>query len=80
MPAPSPENQWYVVHVLSGQEGRVRDRILRQRESEEMGDYIYEVLVPTEMVSEEKVAVAPLRRSSALTRATSSCSTNGLTR
>jgi transcriptional antiterminator NusG len=52
MPAPSPENQWYVVHVLSGQEGRVRDRILRQRESEEMGDYIFEVLVPTEMVSE----------------------------
>jgi transcriptional antiterminator NusG len=52
MPAPSPENQWYVVHVLSGQEGRVRERILRQREAEEMGDYIYEVLVPTEMVSE----------------------------
>ena len=52
MPAPSPEKQWYVVHVLSGQEGRVKDRILRQRESEEMGDYIFEVLVPTEMVSE----------------------------
>lgn len=52
MPAPSPENQWYVVHVLSGQEGRVRERILRQREAEEMGDYIFEVLVPTEMVSE----------------------------
>ena len=52
MPAPSPENQWYVVHVLSGQEGRVRERILRQREAEEMGDFIFEVLVPTEMVSE----------------------------
>ena len=52
MPAPSPENHWYVVHVLSGQEGRVRERIIRQRESEEMGDYIFEVLVPTEMVSE----------------------------
>ena len=52
MPAPSPENQWYVVHVLSGQEGRVKERILRQREAEEMGDFIYEVLVPTEMVSE----------------------------
>ncbi len=52
MPAPSPEKQWYVVHVLSGQEGRVRERILRQREAEEMGDYIFEVLVPTEMVSE----------------------------
>jgi len=52
MPAPTPENQWYVVHVLSGQEGRVKDRILRQRESEEMGDFIFDVLVPTEMVSE----------------------------
>ncbi|TAE78293.1 MAG: transcription termination/antitermination factor NusG [Verrucomicrobia bacterium] len=52
MPAPTPENQWYVVHVLSGQEGRVRERILRQREAEEMGDHIFEVLVPTEMVSE----------------------------
>ena len=52
MPAPSPENQWYVGHVLSGQEGRVSERIIRQRESEEMGDYIFEVLVPTEMVSE----------------------------
>lgn len=52
MPAPDARNQWYVVHVLSGQEGRVRDRILRQVEAEEMGDFIYEVLVPTEMVSE----------------------------
>ena len=30
----------------------MKERILRQRESEEMGEYIYEVLVPTEMVSE----------------------------
>jgi transcription termination/antitermination protein NusG len=49
---PSAQNQWYVVHVLSGQEQRVRDRILRQREAEDMGDFIYEVLVPTETVSE----------------------------
>jgi transcriptional antiterminator NusG len=49
---PPAQQQWYVVHVLSGQEGRVRDRILRQREAEEMGDYIFEVLVPTEIVSE----------------------------
>lgn len=49
---PPAKQQWYVVHVLSGQEGRVKERILRQRESEEMGDYIYEVLVPTETVSE----------------------------
>ena len=35
-----------------GQEQRVRDRILRQVEAEEMGNKIFEVLVPTEMVSE----------------------------
>lgn len=45
-------NQWYVVQVLSGQEQKVRERILRQAETEEMKDYIHEVLVPTEMVSE----------------------------
>jgi transcriptional antiterminator NusG len=49
---PPPEQQWYVVHVLSGHEQKVRDRILRQAETEELGDFIYEVLVPTEMVSE----------------------------
>ena len=49
---PEPTKQWYVVHVLSGQEGRVRDRILRQAEAEEMGDAIFDVLVPMEMVSE----------------------------
>ena len=45
-------DQWYVVQVLSGQEGKVRDRILRNAESEGMTEYIREVLVPTEMVSE----------------------------
>ncbi len=49
---PPAEKQWYVVHVLSGQEQKVRDRILRQAEAEELGDCIYEVLVPMEMVSE----------------------------
>ena len=53
MPATDPaKNQWYVVQVLSSQEQKVRDRILRQAEAEEMTDYIHEVLVPTEMVSE----------------------------
>jgi len=45
-------DQWYVVQVLSGQEGKVRDRILRNAQAEDMGDAIREVLVPTEMVSE----------------------------
>jgi transcriptional antiterminator NusG len=45
-------DQWYVVQVLSGQEGKVRDRILRNAASEGVEDSIREVLVPTEMVSE----------------------------
>lgn len=49
---PDPRSQWFVVHVLSGQEQKVRSRILRQVEQEELGDYVFEVLVPTEMVSE----------------------------
>lgn len=51
---PEPKNQWYVVHVLSGQENRVRQRIERMIEAEEMGDKIYEVLMPTEIISEMK--------------------------
>jgi transcriptional antiterminator NusG len=48
------KEQWYVVHVLSGQENKVRENILKRVKTEEMGDLIYEVLVPTERVSEIK--------------------------
>lgn len=51
---PAPNDQWYVVHVLSGQEQKVRDNIVRRIQSEEMGDLVFEVLVPTERVSEVK--------------------------
>jgi len=51
---PPGEEQWYVVHVLSGQENKVRNHIERRMESEEMADYVFEVLVPTERVSEVK--------------------------
>jgi len=49
---PSAKDQWYVVQVLSGQELKVRDSIERRIAAEEMGDYIFEVLVPQERVSE----------------------------
>jgi transcriptional antiterminator NusG len=49
---PAPKDQWYVVHVLSGQEAKVKARIERLVESEELGDKIFNVLVPTELVSE----------------------------
>lgn len=49
---PAPKDQWYVVHVLSGQEAKVKARIERLVEQEELGDKIFKVLVPTELVSE----------------------------
>ncbi len=51
---PPPKDQWYVVHVLSGQEQKVRDNLKRRVQLEEMGDVVYDVLVPTERVSEVK--------------------------
>lgn len=51
---PPPRDQWYVIHVRSGMEQRVRDSMLRRIDQEEMGDYVFEVLVPTERVSEVK--------------------------
>jgi len=49
---PEPKDQWFVVQVLSGQEMKVQRSIARRIESEEMADYIFEALVPTETVSE----------------------------
>lgn len=51
---PAARDQWYVVHVLSGQEQKVRDNINRRIQTEEMSDLIYEVLLPQERVSEVK--------------------------
>lgn len=48
------EKQWYVLHTLSGQEARVKESIERRIKPEEMQDYIDEVLIPTEKVSEVK--------------------------
>ncbi len=48
------KDQWFVVHVLSGQENKVKENIDKRVKTEEMGDLIYEVLVPTERVSEIK--------------------------
>jgi transcriptional antiterminator NusG len=50
----APQDQWFVVHVLSGQENKVRDNIEKRVKTEEMSDVIFKVLVPTERVSEIK--------------------------
>ena len=51
------EKQWFVLHTLTGQEQKVRDSILKRLEQEEMGEYVDEVVIPTEKVSEVKKGV-----------------------
>lgn len=46
------QSQWFIIHTLSGQEQKVRDSIEKRIKSEEMGEYIREVLVPMEKVVE----------------------------
>jgi transcriptional antiterminator NusG len=46
--------QWFVIHTLSGQEQKVKDNIERRIKVEEMGEFIKEVLIPTEKVAEVK--------------------------
>jgi len=46
--------QWFVVHVLSGQEMKVRDNLIKRVKTEEMSDFVYEVVLPMERVAEVK--------------------------
>ena len=46
------QSQWFVIHTLSGQEQKVKDSIEKRIKTEEMGDYVKEVLVPMERVAE----------------------------
>jgi transcriptional antiterminator NusG len=44
--------EWFVLHTLSGQEQKVRDSIEKRLKTEEMEEYIHEVLVPMEKIAE----------------------------
>jgi transcriptional antiterminator NusG len=46
--------QWFALHTLSGQEGKVKTYVEKFKKAEELDDYIFEVLLPTEVVSEVK--------------------------
>jgi len=46
--------QWFALHTLSGQEGKVKNYIEKFKKTEELDDYIFEILLPTEVVSEVK--------------------------
>ena len=49
--------EWFVLHTLTGQEHKVRDSILKRLKLEEMEDYIDDVIIPTEKISEVKKGV-----------------------
>lgn len=51
---PSGKDQWYAVQVLAGQEQKVHDNLVKRIKTEEMGDFVYRVLIPTERISEIK--------------------------
>ena len=46
------QSQWFAIHTLSGQELKVRDNIEKRTKTEEMQEFIKEVLVPMEKVVE----------------------------
>ena len=46
------QSQWFVIHTLSGQEQKVKESIEKRIRTEEMTDYVKEVLVPMEKVAE----------------------------
>jgi len=54
-PATAPATaQWFALHTLSGQENKVKNYIEKFKKAEELDDAIFEVLLPTEVVSEVK--------------------------
>lgn len=50
----APEKRWYVVHTYSGYEDQVAQALKQRIESMDMGDYIFDVLVPKEKQIEVK--------------------------
>jgi transcriptional antiterminator NusG len=46
--------QWFALHTLSGQENKVKTYIEKFKKAEELDDSIFEILLPTEVVSEVK--------------------------
>ena len=57
MPAPTTAPagaQWFALHTLSGQENKVKTYIEKFKKAEELDEYIFEILLPTEVVSEVK--------------------------
>jgi len=48
------KKEWFVLHVLSGQEHKARENLEKRIQREEMQEYIGEILLPEERVTEVK--------------------------
>ena len=55
--AETMKKDWFVLHTLTGQEAKAKESIERRLDQEEMREYIDQVLIPTEKVSEVKKGV-----------------------
>jgi transcriptional antiterminator NusG len=49
--------EWFVIHTLTGQELKVKESIMRRRKLGEVEEYVDDVIIPTEKVSEVKKGV-----------------------
>jgi transcription termination/antitermination protein NusG len=47
-------SQWFALHVLSGQESNVERHMLAKIKTEELDEYVHEIVIPTERVFEVK--------------------------
>lgn len=47
-------SQWFAIHVLSGYEDKVRKHMNSRIKTEELADYVHEIVIPTERISEVK--------------------------
>ncbi len=50
----SMEKKWYIIHTLTGEEERVKKKILKQSKFKNLENKISQILIPTEVVSEVK--------------------------
>lgn len=51
------KKEWFVLHTLTGQEYKVQESIRRRMKQEEMDEFIEDIVIPTEKVSEVKKGV-----------------------
>ncbi|MFH0731931.1 MAG: transcription termination/antitermination protein NusG [Candidatus Omnitrophota bacterium] len=47
-------NKWYVIHTLTGEEEKVKKRLISQSKLSHIEDKISQILIPTEVISEVK--------------------------